>query len=79
MIKKLDFISETVSKIPCSNCGGRVQEFSIPGEVWNDVIRHHGKETHNEYLCIWCFTSAFVRWYADTMPAPRRGKPNVTI
>jgi hypothetical protein len=69
---KLDFISEEISEVPCANCGGPVQEFSIPNDIWNSVVRRHEKETEGEYLCIWCFTSAFVRWFQDVMPEPRR-------
>lgn len=72
MIPKLDFISETVSDIPCSNCGGKVQEFSVPSDIWNAVVRHYGQETDNEYLCIWCFVSAFTRWFRDVLPVPTR-------
>jgi hypothetical protein len=72
MIPKLEFISETISETPCSNCGGDVQEFSIPSDIWNAVVRRSGKEIDNEYLCIWCFVSAFVRWFHDVLPVPTR-------
>jgi hypothetical protein len=72
MIQELDFISDETSEVPCSNCGGPVQEFSIPSDVWNAVVRRYGQETGNEYLCIWCFASAFVRWFQDFMPEPKR-------
>jgi hypothetical protein len=62
-MQKLSFISENVSKIPCSNCGGKVQEFSVPNPVWNAIVRKNGKETDKEYLCVWCFTSCVVEWF----------------
>jgi DNA-directed RNA polymerase subunit RPC12/RpoP len=55
-----NFISDSISTIPCSNCGGRVQEFSVANELWNKVVRKNGKETNREYLCIWCFASLMV-------------------
>jgi len=54
-----------VSPIPCSNCGGLVREFSVPNDIWNDVVRENKGETDNEYLCMRCFASAFVRWYKE--------------
>jgi len=72
MIQKLEFISETISGTPCSNCGGDVQEYSIPSDVWNIVVRRRGKEANNEYLCVWCFASAFVCWFHDVLPVPQR-------
>ena len=59
---ELKFISIEASDTPCSNCNGEVQEFSIPDKVWNKIIRNDGKETDNEYLCIWCFVARVVDW-----------------
>jgi hypothetical protein len=61
---KLKFISQTISQIPCSNCGGDVQEFSVPNVVWNNIVRRGSGEADNEYLCVWCFVAEVVEWYS---------------
>lgn len=52
------------SKIPCVQCGKEVQEFSVPNNVWNSVVRPNGHETNNEYLCVWCFLDKLVSAYS---------------
>lgn len=62
-IRDIIFVSEEISEVPCSNCGGEVTEFSIPNDIWNAVVRKGSKETDNEYLCVWCFVNAFIQWF----------------
>lgn len=52
------FNSDKVSEIPCCLCGGEVREFTIPNDIWNEVIRLNGRETDREYICIECWFSA---------------------
>lgn len=49
---------DKVSVIPCSRCGGEVEEFVIPNDIWNKVIRNNGPESDNEYICVNCWFSA---------------------
>lgn len=49
---------ERTSTIPCCLCNGPVEEFSIPNEAWNRIIRKGGPETDKEYLCWACFEKA---------------------
>lgn len=56
MAKGFLFINDRVTG-RCSNCGGEAVEFSVPSPVWNKVVRSQtgGRESENEYLCVWCF------------------------
>ncbi len=56
MAKALDGFG--ISSIPCHICGGEVNEFSIPNDIWNKVIRLDGHEHDQEYLCLNCWYSA---------------------
>jgi hypothetical protein len=62
-MREILFISDKVNESPCSNCGGEVIDYSIPNDVWNKVVRGQtgGRETENEYLCIWCFVDFVIR------------------
>jgi hypothetical protein len=51
------------SEIPCGRCAGTVVEFSIPNNIWNLVMRPHGKEGElPEYICLGC-------WYERLLAA----------
>jgi hypothetical protein len=52
------FFNDEISSIPCTQCGGKVVEFSIPNDIWNKVIRLDGHESSNEYLCVNCWFDA---------------------
>lgn len=56
LIRKM--IGPGKSDIPCDKCQGPVVEFSVPNEAWNTIIREHGRETDQEYLCLNCFAKA---------------------
>lgn len=48
-----------MTEIPCCKCGGVViDEFSVPSELWNAVMRPDGHETDQEYLCFECWNGA---------------------
>lgn len=49
---------EAASAVPCARCGGEVVEFSIPNDIWNEIIRLDGHEHADEYLCWNCFWHA---------------------
>lgn len=61
--KQLDILQDAMSggsasSIPCARCGGAVVEFSIPNDIWNEIIREDGHEHDGEYLCWNCFWNA---------------------
>lgn len=47
-----------ISSIPCNICGSEVNEFSIPNDIWNKVIRLGGHEHDQEYICLNCWYNA---------------------
>jgi hypothetical protein len=51
--------------LPCSRCGGPCVAFTIPNDVWNEVIRTEGRERDEEYICEDCWYQA-VRWRLGT-------------
>jgi DNA-directed RNA polymerase subunit RPC12/RpoP len=52
------------SDIPCCECGGKVEEFTVPNELWNAVMRPDGYETDKEYLCFECWNKRLMRHIA---------------
>ncbi len=44
--------------IPCARCGGGVVEFSVPNDLWNQVIRPDGRDRIDEHMCLGCWHSA---------------------
>jgi len=50
------FISNEVSTIPCSRCGGKVIEFTVPNDIWNKIIRDNlNTSDESEYICVECW------------------------
>jgi len=48
-----------ISSIPCARCGGEVIEFTVPNELWNEIVRWpDGKERADEYICLDCWHKA---------------------
>lgn len=53
--KRIAELEGMVSTVPCCACGGQVIEFTVPNDVWNQIIRKGGHEHDQEYLCAACF------------------------
>ncbi len=53
--------NDQITAIPCGICGGQCIEFSIPSDIWNEVIRRGKRQYESEYLCMDCFLDALRR------------------
>jgi hypothetical protein len=50
--------------IPCCECGGKVEEFTVQNELWNAVMRPDEHETDKEYLCFECWNKRLMKHIA---------------
>lgn len=56
-----------ISEISCCKCGGEVNEFVVPNELWNIVMRPDGHETNQEYLCFDCWNKKLFKFIINLL------------
>ena len=78
-ISELQRAQVNAAGFPCGRCGQEChEEFTVPNDVWNAVIRRGKGEGSDEYICESCYleaVTAFVRAIApnaDAVPHPGR-------
>lgn len=60
-------------RMPCARCGVPVaEEFVIPNDVWNPIIRGATGERDDEFICLECWWNA-VRKYIAASEINNRG------
>ena len=66
--------------IPCTTCKTPVaNEFTVPNEVWNAVVRRGGRETDNEYLCESCYRKCVEEFVLARLTPPPVAVPEEVL